>query len=48
MPLRGPAIIEMPTTTIVVYPDMTVTYSSSGNFVLNEVQAVKRAKAARQ
>lgn len=46
--VRGPAIIEMPTTTIVVYPDMTVTYSSSGNFVLNEVPAAKIAKAARR
>lgn len=44
--VRGPAIIEMPTTTIVVYPDMTVSYSSSGNFVLNESPAINIAKVA--
>ncbi|MET0659191.1 MAG: hydantoinase/oxoprolinase family protein, partial [Steroidobacteraceae bacterium] len=32
--IAGPAIVEMPTTTIVVYPGMTVKYSPSGNFVL--------------
>lgn len=44
--IRGPAIIEMPTTTIVVYPDMTVSYSDSGNFVFNEVPVASIARAA--
>ena len=32
--IRGPAIVEEPTTTLVVYPGMTATVSSSGNFLL--------------
>ena len=32
--IRGPAIIEEPTTTLVVYPDMTVTVSHAGNYLL--------------
>jgi N-methylhydantoinase A len=35
-PIGGPSIIEMPTTTIVVYPGMSVTYSAGGNFVFDE------------
>ena len=30
----GPAIIEEPTTTLVIYPDMAVTISSAGNYLL--------------
>jgi N-methylhydantoinase A len=44
--IHGPAVIEMPTTTIVVYPDMTVTYSDSGNFVFNDAPAARLAKVA--
>ena len=32
--LEGPAIIEEPTTTLVVYPNMSVTVSSTGNYIL--------------
>ena len=32
--LRGPAIIEEPTTTIVVYPGMTARLSAADNFIL--------------
>jgi N-methylhydantoinase A len=32
--IRGPAIIEEPTTTLVVYPDTAVTVSSAGNYLL--------------
>jgi len=32
--IKGPAIVEEPTTTLVVYPGMTATVSSSGNFLL--------------
>jgi N-methylhydantoinase A len=33
--IRGPSIIEMPTTTIVIYPGMAMTYSRRGNFVFD-------------
>ena len=32
--IAGPAIIEEPTTTIVVYPDMSATVSPSGHYIL--------------
>lgn len=32
--IKGPAIVEEPTTTLVVYPGMTATVSSSGNYLL--------------
>ncbi|HEY0236113.1 MAG TPA: hydantoinase/oxoprolinase family protein [Afipia sp.] len=32
---KGPAIIEEPTTTVVVYPDMTARVSGSGNFIVH-------------
>jgi N-methylhydantoinase A len=45
----GPAIVEMPTTTIIVYPGMTVKYSPSGNFVLEGASGpAAGAKGARQ
>lgn len=44
--IHGPAIIEMPTTTIVVYPDMTVTCSPSGNFVFMEARTETMARVA--
>ena len=37
--LAGPAIVEMPTTTVVVYPGMAVSYSADGNFVFDETGA---------
>ncbi len=33
--IAGPAIIEEPTTTIVVYPGMTATLSAAGNYILD-------------
>jgi len=33
--IAGPAIVEEPTTTIVVYPDLAVTLSAAGNYILN-------------
>jgi N-methylhydantoinase A len=33
--IAGPAIIEEPTTTIVVYPELEATLSASGNYILN-------------
>lgn len=33
--INGPAIIEEPTTTLVVFPDMSVQISDSGNYLLN-------------
>ena len=33
--VRGPAIIEEPTTTLVVYPGMTATVSPAGNYLLS-------------
>ena len=33
--MRGPAIIEEPTTTIVVYPGMSATISGAGNYLLS-------------
>jgi len=33
--VHGPAIIEEPTTTLVVYPDMSVSVSSHGNYLLH-------------
>ena len=44
--IHGPAVIEMPTTTIVVYPNMNVTYSDSGNFVFNDAPVANIAKVA--
>jgi len=32
--IEGPAIIEEPTTTIVVYPDMAITVSENGNYLV--------------
>jgi len=32
--ITGPAIIEEPTTTIVVYPQMSATVSPSGHYIL--------------
>jgi N-methylhydantoinase A len=32
--IAGPAIIEEPTTTIVVYPRMSASVSSSGHYIL--------------
>jgi N-methylhydantoinase A len=32
--IAGPAIIEEPTTTIVVYPQMSATVSPSGHYIL--------------
>jgi N-methylhydantoinase A len=32
--IPGPAIIEEPTTTIVVYPEMSATVSPSGHYIL--------------
>jgi N-methylhydantoinase A len=32
--IAGPAIIEEPTTTIVVYPDMSAQVSASGHYIL--------------
>jgi N-methylhydantoinase A len=33
--VEGPAIIEEPTTTVVVYPGMSATLTPSGNYLLN-------------
>ncbi|MCC8961352.1 hydantoinase/oxoprolinase family protein [Bradyrhizobium sp. Pear76] len=33
--IKGPAIVEEPTTTLVVYPGMTATISSAGNYLLS-------------
>lgn len=33
--VRGPAIVEEPTTTLVVYPGMEVSVSGAGNYILN-------------
>ncbi len=41
--IEGPAIVEVPTTTLVVYPDMRARVSTNGNFVLAHR---KRAAAA--
>jgi len=46
--ITGPAIIEMPNTTIVVYPGMTVEYSPAGNFVLERNLTATGTKGARQ
>ncbi len=36
--IEGPAIIEEPTTTIVVYPEMTTTISKSGNYIIDVLE----------
>jgi N-methylhydantoinase A len=33
--IAGPAIIEEPTTTIVVYPGLSAVLSPAGNYILN-------------
>jgi N-methylhydantoinase A len=33
--VQGPAIIEEPTTTIVVYPDMSARLSAAGDYILD-------------
>jgi N-methylhydantoinase A len=32
--LEGPALVELPTTTVVVYPDWSLTVTESGAFML--------------
>lgn len=34
--VHGPAIVEEPTTTVVVYPGQAITVSPSGNYLLND------------
>ena len=36
--IEGPAIIEEPTTTIVVYPEMTTTISKAGNYIIDVLE----------
>ena len=36
--IEGPAIIEEPTTTIVVYPKMTTTISKAGNYIIDVLE----------
>jgi len=35
MRIEGPAIIEEPTTTLVVYPGMATTISGAGNYLMH-------------
>jgi N-methylhydantoinase A len=44
--IAGPAIIEEPTTTIVVYPGLSAALSASGNYILHCVPAAPIATAA--
>jgi N-methylhydantoinase A len=44
--IAGPAIIEEPTTTIVVYPGLSAALSAAGNYILHCVPAAPIATAA--
>jgi N-methylhydantoinase A len=37
--IAGPAIIEEPTTTIVVYPGLSASLSAAGNYILHCVSS---------
>ncbi len=44
--LEGPALVELPTTTVVVYPDWSLTVTDAGEFMLTRAASEREANGA--